>query len=379
METSSLLADLRLQLWKGEPMTSTAPAPKITLFNHKGGVSKTTTSFNLGWKLAEKGHTVLLVDADPQCNLTGMVSGYSGIEDLGSFYGDDDNASTIYSGLTPAFEAQPREIEAVTPIAVSGRPGLHLLAGDIRLAEYENTLGIAQELSGAIQALKNLPGSLSFVIDRTAESVQADFVIIDLSPGLGPLNQNLVSTSDYIVIPAAPDFFSVMAIDSLARVLPRWFAWARQAASLPVLKDATYPFPEPKLKVLGTIVQKYRPRSGQPAASFQRWIDEVSEVVEKRLVPALQDANVLPPSEAFEQLGISPKDMCLAQIPEFNSLIAISQDNLTPIFALTDAQFRIGGSVLENWQKSRDGFNDQFDALTDRITSLIDLTKASGA
>jgi len=46
---------------------------KISLFNHKGGVSKTTTTFNLGWMLAEKGKKVVIVDADPQCNLTGMV------------------------------------------------------------------------------------------------------------------------------------------------------------------------------------------------------------------------------------------------------------------------------------------------------------------
>ena len=43
---------------------------KIALFNYKGGVSKTTT-FNLGWMLAKKGKIVILVDTDPQCNLTG--------------------------------------------------------------------------------------------------------------------------------------------------------------------------------------------------------------------------------------------------------------------------------------------------------------------
>ena len=45
----------------------------IALFNNKGGVSKTTTCFNLGWMLAEHGKQVVMVDADPQCNLTGMV------------------------------------------------------------------------------------------------------------------------------------------------------------------------------------------------------------------------------------------------------------------------------------------------------------------
>lgn len=46
-------------------------SPIISLFNHKGGVSKTTTAFNLGWSMADRGKKVLVVDGDPQCNLTG--------------------------------------------------------------------------------------------------------------------------------------------------------------------------------------------------------------------------------------------------------------------------------------------------------------------
>ena len=54
---------------------------KIAIFNHKGGVSKTTSTFNIGWKLAELGHRTLLVDCDPQCNLTGLVLEYSQQDD----------------------------------------------------------------------------------------------------------------------------------------------------------------------------------------------------------------------------------------------------------------------------------------------------------
>src|SRR5712671_6783175 len=58
----------------------------ICLFNHKGGVSKTTTAFNLGWMMALKGKRVLLADFDPQCNLTGMVMGFKGVDDLAAIY-----------------------------------------------------------------------------------------------------------------------------------------------------------------------------------------------------------------------------------------------------------------------------------------------------
>ena len=46
---------------------------KIAFFNNKGGVRKTTTTFNIGWMLDEKGKRVIIVDTDPQCNLTGMA------------------------------------------------------------------------------------------------------------------------------------------------------------------------------------------------------------------------------------------------------------------------------------------------------------------
>jgi cellulose biosynthesis protein BcsQ len=67
----------------------------ITLFNHKGGVSKTTTAFNLGWMLARKNQRVLLVDCDPQCNLTGMVLGLEDLETSESIQGTKDGRPLI--------------------------------------------------------------------------------------------------------------------------------------------------------------------------------------------------------------------------------------------------------------------------------------------
>ena len=72
-------------------------AKQIALFNHKGGVSKTTTCFNLGWMLAEKGKRVLLVDCDPQCNLTGMTLGFRGESELQYVY-DSSGIRNICEG-----------------------------------------------------------------------------------------------------------------------------------------------------------------------------------------------------------------------------------------------------------------------------------------
>ena len=132
---------------------------RIALFNHKGGVSKTTTTFNLGWMLAEKGHRVIMVDADPQCNLTGMVLGYGGPTALEEFY-DNETGRNLRDGLAPAFESRPEPLKAVECFKVNRTDNLFLLPGHIGLSEYEVTLGIAQELSGSIQTLQNLPGSI---------------------------------------------------------------------------------------------------------------------------------------------------------------------------------------------------------------------------
>ena len=93
---------------------------KIALFNHKGGVSKTTTTFNLGWMLASKGKKVILVDTDPQCNLTGMALGEETEDDEARLERIYNTHSNIKTGLAPAFESQPRAIEAVDCIPIKG-------------------------------------------------------------------------------------------------------------------------------------------------------------------------------------------------------------------------------------------------------------------
>jgi hypothetical protein len=80
----------------------TKEIPIIAFFNHKGGVSKTTTTFNLGWALADAGKKVMIVDGDPQCNLTGTVLGFDGIDDFAAFYKKNPNAN-ISDALSPVF------------------------------------------------------------------------------------------------------------------------------------------------------------------------------------------------------------------------------------------------------------------------------------
>jgi len=342
---------------------------KVALFNHKGGVSKTTTTFNLGWMLASKGKKVILVDSDPQCNLTGMTLGEETEDDEARIQGIYSTASNIKLGLAPAFESQPRAIEAVDCIPVQGQDNLFLLPGHVGLAEYEVTLGIAQELSGSIQALKNLPGSINDLLEKTAAKFNADYILIDMSPSLGSINQNLLMISDFFLVPTTADFFSVMAIDSLVKVLPRWYAWAKSASSLQILKEANYPFPDVRLRFLGIIVQNYRIIRGKETAAFQTWIEKIEKAVSEKLIPTLQQSNMMLPDQLYRDQGIG-ESLSLAKISNFNSLIALSQEHRTPVYDLTPQQLNQTGIVLERNQQKQEEFRQTFSDLADKIISL---------
>jgi cellulose biosynthesis protein BcsQ len=355
---------------------------RIALFNHKGGVSKTTTTFNLGWMLASKGHRVVLADADPQCSLSGLVLGYKGQDEFEAFY-EKQPERNIRAGLAPAFESRPKEIEAVECVTVEGNKNLFLLPGHIRLSEYEVSLGMAQELSGTIQTLQNLPGSITYLLRKTAERHDAEYLLVDMNPSLSSINQNLLMTSDYFIVPSSPDYFSVMAIDSLATVFPRWRAWSKAASTMPIFRDAAYPLPSTVPRFLGTIIQKYRirtqatageedegaPTSGRPAAGFQKWIDDINAKVRDAFIPVLRKEGMLLPDEKYHDSGIE-QDYCLASISDFNSLIAKSQEHQVPVFLLSDKQIRLTGPLLQRTKKLKDMFEGIFSKLADMVVTL---------
>lgn len=343
-------------------------AKLICLFNHKGGVSKTTTAFNLGWMMARKGKKVLLADFDPQCNLTGMVMGFGGVEELEAIYCANP-ANNVKDALAPAFESQPRMIEGADCFEVPGNPNLKLLAGHIGLSEYETTLGVAQELSGSLLPLRNLPGSIRFLLDETATKHEIDYVLIDMSPSLGPLNQNLLATSDYFIVPLHPDYFSSMALSSLAQTLPRWQAWAKMARGLDVLVNADYPFPEPHAQFIGAIIQKYRPRNGRASQAFQKWIDKLQNGLRDKLVPLLEDAGLLDRAEFLAKAELDPW-VPIMEVADFNSIIALSQEFQVPVYELTEVQANQKGAVWRQTRESMDIFENAFSDCADRVFRL---------
>jgi cellulose biosynthesis protein BcsQ len=342
-------------------------AKVVALFNHKGGVSKTTTTFNLGWALADRGHRVLLVDTDPQCNLTGMVLSFNGLQDFAKFYKKNRHAN-LYEAVKPAFAGSPEKLRPAT-VAESERKNLLLLAGHLDIALFEPELSMAHRLTSAMPILQNLPGAFGHLIRITAEANKCDVVLIDMSPSIGALNQNVLMQSDYFLVPTSPDYFCLLAIDSLAKTLPRW---AQNAGELRAQQEGRfYQIPEQNPKFIGMISQKYRPRLGKPAAAFQEWIDQIVERVDETLFPALEKSSMtLSRSKLKKSIKDAPH-IELAQISDFNSLIARSQECSTAVFALTEDQLKAQGAVLGSFAESRDRFRDAFALLAERVDELI--------
>ncbi len=336
-------------------------APIISLFNHKGGVSKTTTAFNLGWAVANRGKKVLIVDGDPQCNLTGTVLGFNGVSDFQDFYRDHPRAN-ISDCLDPVFRGTGSRLSPAT-ITPTSNPNLFLLAGNIALAESETQISVAISTSAAIPALQNIPGSICALLRLTAEANNIDLVIVDMSPSVGAVNQCLLMGSDFFIVPTSPDFYCNQAVTSLARVLPNWNSNILSFRNPSLL----YPFPATPPKFCGIISQRYRPRLGNPAHSFQQWIDIIKESVTTHLVPELMAVGMCISVEDFNSSNPQDTPFNLINIADFNSLIAQSQKYNIPVFALTDAQIEQVGKILDTMKKSRDDFEVSFSNLAHSI------------
>jgi len=340
----------------------------ISLFNHKGGVSKTTTAFNLGWMLAEQGYKTLIVDADPQCNLTALVLDYNAVEDIEKFYSKNPGCD-LSSGLDPVMSGRITGLKAGNPTQTSNE-NLYLYCGNLALSEIETQISVALTTSSAIPAIKNIPGSVGKLLRITGDELGFQFIIIDMSPSVGALNECLLMASDYFVVPTSPDFFCAQAIKSLSTVIPRW------NKEIDLFRDKTieYPIPENPPKFIGFISQRYRPRSGAPAKSFQRWIDIIKDTVKRELIPSLEEIGMTVSKDDFSSCVSGNEPYNLANVADFNSLIAQSQKHNVPIFALTDDQIEQAGVILKNMKESRNNFKDVFSTLAKEI---VDITKIS--
>ncbi len=336
---------------------------RIAVFNHKGGVSKTTSVYNMGWMLS-KNYKVLIVDADPQCNLTSLILG----DDFEKYYFDEATSlQNIRDGVQVAFSGKPFPINPVECISPSRAPSLFLLAGHANLSEYDAALTFAQTSNNAITTLQNLPGAFPELIRLTENKYSADYTLIDLNPGLGAINQNLFLSSHAFVLPANPDPFSLMAIDTLRNVMPRWAEWKKNAVTL--FSDAAYPLMEGVPKFIGSLIQRFNVRKGRAAKPYIDNIAEIKSKISSDFFSSIAKAGMtLEPSrypDEFVENGY-----CLDEIPDFQELLPKAYQAGVPVFELTRAEIGETGVILDKMESSRNGFAKKFETLIAKLIGL---------
>lgn len=158
----------------------------ISLLNHKGGVGKTTSAINIGAGLVELGKRALLIDLDPQANLTLSL-------------GIPRQKFTIYEAVRGESELVPFNV----------KDGLDVVTSSL-------------DLSGAEMELINEAGR-EYILRELFEPLHDDYdyIIIDCPPSLGLLTLNALTSSDYVVIPLQTEFLALQGLTKIKQVIDK--------------------------------------------------------------------------------------------------------------------------------------------------------------
>jgi cellulose biosynthesis protein BcsQ len=338
----------------------------IAFFNQKGGVGKTTTVFNLAWAMAKEKKRVLMVDLDPQCNLTRMSLEATGFLDMEDIY-DSKRIQNVYSALKPTFESAPEAIKPAKLVELRNCKNLWLLPGHVDLQEFDVKLGLSINLSNSVGNI-NLPGAFNQFFQETAKEYKLDYILLDMSPAISSLNQILFLTSNYFLLPCTADIFNAQAVDSLSTRLPEWVRWKKDAEKRNIFDSAAYKLPEHLPIFLGVVIQRFNQWDERPTKDFQLWIDNIVKKVETQLVPELRKAEMLLPDKVQKKMAQDPLNLyVIAEIPDCSTPIAISQKHGVPLFALTAKQIGKKSASLDYVEKTI----GRFEAVVNHIIHKI--------
>ena len=98
-------------------------------------------------------------------------------------------------------------LEATTCYEFEHNENLFLLPGHIEFSEYDATYNIAENMTGSLVVLQNVPGALRQLITMTSENISLDFVLLDMSPSISATNANILMGSDFFYYSMCPRLF----------------------------------------------------------------------------------------------------------------------------------------------------------------------------
>lgn len=297
----------------------------VTLYNHKGGVSKTTSTFNIANYLADSGKRVLMVDADPQCNLT-EISLAPTIQELDA---EAEKLTTARieelpgTSLLDALNQRIRgdaafiDISKVKPFQI--RENLFLLRGSVDLSSIEDELAEAhiQRTTMRTNLMRTYVATGDF-LTRLAKKERYDYIFIDVGPSSGALTRAFFLVCDAFFIPVAPDRFNVQAIGTLSRILDRWMTEHQMIKKQ--YEELSLPIRHGTPIFLGAIVQAFKLYAGKPKPGYQLWMKRIPKEISYTLKPV-----IIKHGGANHYLPNTPKPVAV-EVPDFNQLAPLMQE-----------------------------------------------------
>lgn len=298
----------------------------ISFFNNKGGVGKTSLVYHLAWMFAERGLSVLAADLDPQANLTGIALSEEALEDLFSC----EPRPTVFTAIAP-IKRGVGDLANVAPIKLSSK--LRLLLGDLALSEFEDDL--SQNWPKCLdrdERAFRVTTAIFRAVQDAGTTFAADVALIDVGPNLGALNRTAMIAADAVVVPVAPDLFSVQGLENVGPRLRSWREeWQERSVRAPD-EIPTESLPSGRMKPIGYVVSRHTVRADRPVKAYQRWINRLPEVYAKSVLNQVR----------FES---NPDDdpNLIARLKDYRSLMPMAQERNKPMFLLKPADGAIGG------------------------------------
>ena len=308
---------------------------RITIYNHKGGVGKTTITVNVAFALSSLGKSVLLVDSDPQCNLTSYLLPDDVVDDLLA-HSNDQDGNTIWSAVKPVID----RTGSVRLVDLTKIGDVALLPGDIRFSEFEEFLGDVwtEGFKRRMGALRDT-SSINYLISSLDNQHGFDFVFYDTGPNIGPLNRVLLLDSDFFIVPVACDLFSTRALTTLGQTIKKWI---RDAETI----DAIAPDGAMALKgrpeFLGYIPQRFKVYGQNMTLDANFYHKEIRKRIYKDISSVLRNIDKkLAPAH--------PANPLVGQVRDLASVVQIAQRQGVPIWDCKTSNTKLKESARKSF------------------------------